>query len=243
VLARVCERLCGDEVGGGLDRRRRAAVEVGGDRGRQRAAVGQRLERGTDSPVGEHGWIDPAGQVAQVLQRLGHAGTGLGDELLCHFGVVAELLLGHPEAHAQRNQPRLGAVVQVALDAAQLGVLSLDRTAPARLERLDAAGEAAPTRASHDQVVHADCRGQPHQRPGRPERPAGGHRPHGDEEREQRGDDAAVNRESAGGAVRLRHRHEDEPHDRVDGEYECQRQQHPFRPEVAVSGRQIIFLI
>ncbi len=41
----------------------------------------------------------------------------------------------------ERDQARLGAVVEVALDPPQLGVLLLDRASPARLEHLDPAGE------------------------------------------------------------------------------------------------------
>ena len=39
-------------------------------------------------------------------------------------------LLGQAEAHAQRDQPGLGAVVQVAFDPAQLGRLGVDGVGP-----------------------------------------------------------------------------------------------------------------
>ena len=46
-------------------------------------------------------------------------------------GILGELLLRHPEAHPERDQPRLRAVVQVALDPAQLGLLGVHRAGAA----------------------------------------------------------------------------------------------------------------
>ena len=47
--------------------------------------------------------------------------AGLGDQLARGLGVAVEHLVGHAERHAERDQPGLRPVVQVALDAAQLG--------------------------------------------------------------------------------------------------------------------------
>ena len=52
-------------------------------------------------------------------------------------GARGELLLGHAEAHPERDETRLCAVVQVALDPAQLGVLYVHRARAAALERRD----------------------------------------------------------------------------------------------------------
>ena len=127
MLGGVRQRLGDDEVGGGLDRR-------GGGRSSSRprpsgsgAALGQRLERRAEPAVGEDRRVDAAGQVAQLLQRLADAGAGLGYQLLRALRVGLEPLLRQPEAHAERDEPGLRAVVQVALDAAELGVLILDR--------------------------------------------------------------------------------------------------------------------
>ena len=53
--------------------------------------------------------------------RGGGGGAGLADQPAGRLRVAVEQLVGHAEAHRQRDQPGLGAVVQVALDAAQLG--------------------------------------------------------------------------------------------------------------------------
>ena len=52
-------------------------------------------------------------------------------------GRVGERGAGHAEVHGQRDQPLLGAVVQVALDAAALGVGRGDELGPAAGQRLD----------------------------------------------------------------------------------------------------------
>ena len=171
-LIALAMRLGGDEVRGGLDPGRRPFVQVDRDDRRQRAAVGQRLQSRPDPAVGEDRRIDAAGQVAQLAQGLGDAGAGLCDQLLRALRVGLELLLRHPEAHAERDQPGLRAVVQVALDAAELGVLLLDRAQAGRLERLDAAGEAVAPLTTRDQVVHDERARQAEQRPGGPEVPA-----------------------------------------------------------------------
>ena len=45
-------------------------------------------------------------------------------------GIGAEQFLGEADAHAERDEPGLRAVVQVPLDAAQLGGLGVDRVGP-----------------------------------------------------------------------------------------------------------------
>jgi hypothetical protein len=118
MLRRVGKRLGGDEVGGGLDRGGRPLVEGHRHGRRQRAAVGECLQRGADPAVGEDRGVDATGEIAQLADRLGHARARLGDELLRGFRIGAELLLGHPEAQPERDQPSLCAVVEVALDPA-----------------------------------------------------------------------------------------------------------------------------
>ena len=61
---------------------------------------------------------------------------------LRRLGVAGEHLLGHAEVHAERHEPGLGAVVQVALDAAQLGGRVVDRLCPRLRHLCDPALEA-----------------------------------------------------------------------------------------------------
>ena len=86
--------------------------------------------------------------------------------------------LGAAELQRQRDQPRLRAVVQVALDAPQLRRLRVDRLAARAREHVDPRPQRAPA-AGHehavvqrDQRVGAAGRRQAQQRPGRPERAA-----------------------------------------------------------------------
>ncbi len=60
--------------------------------------------------------------------------------------VGGELLLGHAEAHAERDESGLRAVVQVPLDPAKLRVLEIDRAGPTGLERLDPLRHLGPPR-------------------------------------------------------------------------------------------------
>ncbi len=50
------------------------------------------------------------------------------------FGVLGELLLGEAEVHGEGDEPGLGAVVQVAFDAAQVGGGRVDHHPPVRLQ-------------------------------------------------------------------------------------------------------------
>ncbi len=84
--------------------------------------------------------MDAAGEVAQLAQRLLGAHSRLGEQLAGALGVLGQLLLGHAQAHAERDQPGLGAVVEVALDPAQLAVLDVHGAGAGRLEGLDPLG-------------------------------------------------------------------------------------------------------
>ena len=83
--------------------------------------------------------MDPAREVAQLLQRGARRLARLGEVLLRLLGILLQLLLGQAEVHAERDEPRLRAVVQVALDAPQLGL--------GRLDGSGAASASAPPRA------------------------------------------------------------------------------------------------
>ena len=142
-------------------------VEVDVDLDVEGRAVGERAEGGGEAAVGEDRWVDPAREVAQLRERLLCADTRLGEQRLRRRGVTGELLLGHPEAHPERDEPRLRPVVEVALDAAELGVLRVHGAGPRLLERQDARRVVGPTRqheieaatASSGTIAHTGQKG------------------------------------------------------------------------------------
>ena len=80
--------------------------------------------------------MDAAREVAQLLERGARLRLRLVDELQRHaVGVVAQALAGHAELEAEGDEALLRAVVQVALDAAALGVGGGDDPAPVRSGR------------------------------------------------------------------------------------------------------------
>ena len=130
VLGGVGERLRHDEVGGALDPGGGRSVELAlhghGDRAAPGSACERRVRaRGPRAPAG--GCRGP-GRAARASaspappRASAHAAPA-------RLGVRAQLLLGQAEAHAERDQPRLRAVVEVALDPAQLRRLDVDGAA------------------------------------------------------------------------------------------------------------------
>src|SRR5439155_4420173 len=101
------------------------------------------------------------------------------------------------EAHSEGDQARLRAVVDVALDPAQLGVLRVDGTRPRRLEPVDAPGEPGSRRMPGGERVDPERDRHPERDPRGPEVAAARHRP---DEREEDDDDrngeAEVDREA-----------------------------------------------
>ena len=128
VLGGVRQRLGGDEVRGGLDDRRRPLADLGLHRHGDRGAAAEPLERGGQAAVGEHRGRDAARQVAQLGDRRAGLLARLPQQL-GQLGLVVEAGLRAAEVHAQRDEPCLRTVVQVALDPAQLGGLDVDRAA------------------------------------------------------------------------------------------------------------------
>ena len=85
---------------------------------------------GVEAAVGEDRRVDAPDEVAQLGEgRLGLV-VGVGHERLGLLGVGVEALAGPAEVHGERDEPLLGAVVQVALDAAALGLGAVDGGAP-----------------------------------------------------------------------------------------------------------------
>jgi hypothetical protein len=137
VLSDVGERLGGDEVDRGFDvgRQRLLGHAVHGHR--HRRARGERLQRRAEPAVAEHGRVDPAGELAQLLDGELRLLARPGDELGCGRRVFAHLRLGHPERDRDRDHPLLRAVVQIALDPAALGVGRRDDPLAGRAQVVD----------------------------------------------------------------------------------------------------------
>ena len=91
-------------------------------------------------------------QPVAIRAQLGDRGAELGDGLVeqaVHVDRAAEVALREPQGHAERDEPLLGAVVQVALQPAALGVARLQQPRPARL---DLAQRLAELAAQPDQL-------------------------------------------------------------------------------------------
>jgi hypothetical protein len=94
--------------------------------------------------------VDAAREVAKFSQRVLGSRAGLGDQLSDALGVFGELLLGHPQAHPERDQRGLRAVVEVALDPAELRVLKVDGSRATGLQRLDPLGHLGVARGRQE---------------------------------------------------------------------------------------------
>jgi hypothetical protein len=90
------------------------------------------------------------------------------EQLLRSGRVGIELLLGQAEAHPERDETSLRAVVQVSLDPAKLGLLLVDGSRAGRLEHGDAL-LIAPGESHRE--MHCEDRAQPDARPQGPEVP------------------------------------------------------------------------
>ncbi len=123
-----------------------AHVEV---HGHDRAA-GEGRERGVETAIVEDGGVDAAGELPQLGDRRLRRRVRLGDERLRGIGVGVDLLLREAERHADRDQPRLHAVVQVALDARALDIGGADGTGALRAGRARDLGELGLPRRHHD---------------------------------------------------------------------------------------------
>ena len=135
-FATFCERLGGDEVRGALD----GAGQPGdGDldgHGHRRAGR-ERAQRGLEAAVGEDRGVDAARELAQLVEaRLQLAGGAL--EQLAELGVGAGARARSADQQRERDEAGLGAVVEVALEAAALGVARLDEAGARRAQLLEA---------------------------------------------------------------------------------------------------------
>jgi hypothetical protein len=194
VLGRVGQGLGDHEVGGRLDR---PGQPPGGhlDPDRNRRAGGQGGDGRVQAPVGEHGRVDAAGQVAQLGQGPLGLLVGLADQGGGRGRVGLQLGPGHAQVHGQGDQPLLGAVVQVTLDAAALGLGPLHGPVAAGLEGLDPGPQLAVAGPEQGQGERALGGGHG------PDRPGGGHDQDGPGHRGQEGLGQGVDHQVAALAV------------------------------------------
>src|SRR5258705_54974 len=90
--------------------------------------------------------MNAPGQVAELDHGLLGLLVGLLHEGPGGRRVAVELLLGHAEGHGQGHEALLGAVVEVTLDAAPLGVDDVDELLPAGPQLADPGGQGGPPR-------------------------------------------------------------------------------------------------
>jgi hypothetical protein len=74
--------------------------------------------------------VDPAGELAQLVQGGAELGVRLGEEVGGAVCVRAELRAGELEREAEREQPLLGAAVEVALEPSPLLIAGTDDARP-----------------------------------------------------------------------------------------------------------------
>ena len=86
--------------------------------------------------VGENRGVDAAGELAQLLERVGQFLGRRLEQRARAGGVVLELRLREAEGDRHRDQPLLRAVVEVPLEAPALFVACLDEPLPRRAELL-----------------------------------------------------------------------------------------------------------
>ena len=127
VLGGVGERLGDNEIRAPLQRGRKPLdLERRRDLHLGVVACGQRAHRRDQAAVREQWRRDPAGEVAQIRDRAGGFAPGVLDQPLGPRPTL-QRQLGAAELDRKRDQPRLRAVMDVALDPAQLGGLRVHR--------------------------------------------------------------------------------------------------------------------
>ena len=121
VLLHVRERLGDDVVGGRLDRLGVTPPGQGSELDRNRCAEHESLERRREALLGEKGRVQPARELADVLEP----GGEFVDRAVEQRVALVRRLAQATEVE-QHRQPLLRAVVKIALDSAALGVGDLD---------------------------------------------------------------------------------------------------------------------
>ena len=82
--------------------------------------------------------MDAARELAQLAQRGGSSSRARSSRRAADVGVALQLALGQAELERQGDEPLLGAVVQVALEAAALEGRDVEQPGAGTLELLDA---------------------------------------------------------------------------------------------------------
>ena len=172
VLAGVGQRLGDHEVGGALDRRPRALGRVDRHRDRDRRGRGQRAgwPRRRPRSASTGGWMPRARSRSSRSASPAPRGPRPAAARAAS-GSSASFCSAMPRLMPERDQARLGAVVEVALDPAQLGLLHVDGARPARLERRRCA-RSAPSRSGERSSSAAACAPDRDRAPGASATPA-----------------------------------------------------------------------
>jgi hypothetical protein len=136
VLGDVGQCLADDEVGRGLHRGGRARVDLHRDVDPDRGLRGLRGQGCVEAAAGEDRGVDATSEVAQFRDGQFRVGVCLVDEVANGVRVPVEFGLGSAEAHRDRNEPLLRAVVQVPLDAPALGLGRVHATGAGSLQVL-----------------------------------------------------------------------------------------------------------
>src|SRR5512132_128620 len=125
-VLRDVRQAFGDEVvDRHLDCLRGAPVELDLQLHRNRGSRDEGVERDAEAAVGDDRGMDPAGELAELTQRLIELEPGLL-EPLDRAGVLGELPLQRDQLQCECDQALLGPVVEVALEAAPLALGGLD---------------------------------------------------------------------------------------------------------------------
>ncbi len=122
VLGDVRERLGDHVVGGDLDRVGRALGGVEGELDGDRRPLRQGLDRRLEAVIGEHGRVQAARQLPQLGERRRELLRRPGHRRMRGRGALVDQAVGDAQADRERDEPLLGAVVEVALQAPALGV-------------------------------------------------------------------------------------------------------------------------
>ena len=142
VLDDVGERLGDHEVGGRLDRLA-AAGRAGSSA--SSTSIGARpasaSSAGAEAAVGQDRGVDAARELAQLGERERELLLGAVEQLVGPVGVLVQLALGEPQRQRERDEPLLGAVVQVALQPPALLRAGLDDPGARGAQLLDAGAQ------------------------------------------------------------------------------------------------------
>ncbi len=86
----------------------------------------ERFQGRRESTVGEHGWVQAAGELAKLVERVFEVVASTRQHRLGRARVVVQRLLGHPQAERERHEALLCTVVQVPFESPPLGDARFD---------------------------------------------------------------------------------------------------------------------